>query len=180
MPRSAGQVASFRCAMAENLFLYYLTIDAVALPLLSFTKVSTKMLKGPRYISCSSIVPVFRGKVSRSGGECEVRVSVSRASSTSDSLVSLANWSWGGGWLSSSPPTPSSFSGRSNSWPGPAAPVYTAACSARFDKGVGTGQADLEKHLDLLLTKLDLTVWELIQKELPQYLWYSLRYSTEK
>jgi len=39
MPRSAGQVASVRCATAENLFLYYLTIDAVAVPLLSFTKV---------------------------------------------------------------------------------------------------------------------------------------------
>ena len=149
MPRSASQVASVRCATAENLFLYYLTIDAVALPLLSFTKVSTKMLMGPRYISCSSIVPVFHGKVSRSGGECEVRVSVSRASSTSGSL---ANWSWGGGWLSSSLPTPSSFSGRSNSWPGPAAPVYTAACSARFDKITAHSQlAPIKTDVDFLM-----------------------------
>ena len=40
MSRSAGQVASVnvRFAMAENLFLYYLTIDTVAVPLLSFIR----------------------------------------------------------------------------------------------------------------------------------------------
>ena len=77
MSRSAGQVASVnvRFATAENLFLYLLSNNRCSgCTTAIFYEVSMMMLKGPRYISNSSIVSVFPSKVSRSGGECGVRV----------------------------------------------------------------------------------------------------------